>query len=117
MAAKNSIPPICIAFTSLIMAGCAPTPPANHKIDRGNPKYTTLYDVFSRYDTNSDSHLDQHEFHQFQLDPDIAAIREKIPQASRTLPMLFDDIDEDNDERISLDEITVIAEGYIPKIE
>jgi Ca2+-binding EF-hand superfamily protein len=100
------------------VASCSSTPPANNTlIDRDDPKYSTIYDVFSRYDTNSDNYLDRHEFSQFQLDPEIIAFRERIPEAARTIPLLFEEIDEDSDERISLDEITVIAEGYIPKIE
>jgi hypothetical protein len=110
--------PELLALTVAIMStSCTPTPPVNTVIDRDNPKYSTVYDVFSRYDTNSDNLLDRHEFSQFQLDPEIIAFRERIPEASRTIPLLFEEIDEDSDERISLDEITVIAEGSISKIE
>lgn len=98
-----------------MLTSCTQTPPVKTKSDK--PEYTTIYDVFSRFDTNSDNLLDRHEFHQFQQDPKIIAFRERIPEASRTIPLLFDEIDENGDERISLDEITVIAEGYIPKIE
>lgn len=82
-----------------------------------NPKYSTVYDVFSRYDTNADGHLDRHEFHQFQQDPEIIKIRRKIPPLERTLPLIFEEIDENNDEQISLEEMTVITEDYIPKIQ
>ncbi|KPJ93796.1 MAG: hypothetical protein AMJ53_06525 [Gammaproteobacteria bacterium SG8_11] len=99
----------------VLLVGCAEAPPAKTKSSK--PEYTTIYDVFSRYDTNTDNFLDQHEFHQFQQDPEIIAFRERIPEAARTIPLLFEEIDEDGDDRISLDEITVIAEGYIPKIE
>ena len=103
---------LAVAF----IAGCASSP-TKAKQELTSPTYTTIYDVFSRYDTNTDSFLDRHEFHQFQQDPDIIAFRERIPEAARTIPLLFEEIDEDDDERISLDEITVIAEGYIPKIK
>ena len=109
------------SFSVMLMvvaiANCAQTLPPKKEIKRASPEYTTIYDVFSRYDTNSDNHLDRHEFHQFQLDPEIVAFRERIPEAARTIPMLFEEIDVSNDGRISLEEITVIAEGYIPKIE
>lgn len=124
---RNAAQPTVVVLALVIafgVADCAPTPRAetpmekkNRPIDRNNSKYSTLYDAFSRYDTNSDNLLDRHEFSQFQLDPEVIAFRERIPEASRTIPMLFEEIDEDGDERISLDEITVIAEGYIPKID
>jgi Ca2+-binding EF-hand superfamily protein len=112
-----------IAVATLLLTACAssaPTPEKSKeksKMDRNNPQYTTVYDAFSRYDTNTDMFLDRHEFYQFQQDPEIIAFRERIPEAARTIPMLFEEIDENGDDRISLDEITVIAEGYIPKIE
>ena len=108
---------LSLVLPVLITASCAETSKPTPDIKQGNPEYTTLYDVFSRYDTNSDNLLDRHEFFQFQQDPEIIAFRERIPEAARTIPLLFEEIDEDDDERISLDEITVIAEGYIPKIE
>lgn len=128
MIKNTNAPQATVAVLALVIAlcvaSCAPTPPAetpmdrnNPPIDRNNPKYSTIYDAFSRYDTNSDNLLDRHEFSQFQLDPEVVALRERIPEASRTIPLLFEDIDEDGDERISLDEITVIAEGSIPKID
>jgi Ca2+-binding EF-hand superfamily protein len=102
---------------TFFVASCAQTPPPKVEIETSSPTYTTIYDAFSRYDTNSDNLLDRHEFHQFQQDPEIVAFRERIPEAARSRPLLFDEIDEDGDERISLNEITVIAEGSIPKIE
>jgi hypothetical protein len=135
MIKNTNAPQATVAVLALVIAlgvaNCAPTPPAeppvdhskstidrnNSPIDRSNPKYSTIYDAFSRYDTNSDNLLDRHEFSQFQLDPEVVALRERIPEASRTIPLLFEEIDEDGDERISLDEITVIAEGSIPKID
>jgi hypothetical protein len=106
-----------VMLAVVFFTSCAQTPPTKTKLERSDSKYTTIYDVFSRYDTNSNNFLDRHEFHQFQQDPEIIAFRERIPEAARTIPLLFDEIDEDDDERISLDEITVIAEGYIPKIK
>ena len=103
-------------FSTFIIAACGSSPsvpPDSSGVDRDNPKYITIYDVFSRYDTNTDSFLDRHEFNQFQLDPAIIAFRKKIPESTRTIPFLFEEIDEDGDERISLTEITVIAEGAI----
>ena len=115
---KIAIKWLCRAVLAVVFfTSCAQSPPTQAKFEPDNPKYTTIYDVFSRYDTNSDNLLDRHEFFQFQQDPEIIAFRERIPEAARTIPLLFEEIDEDDDERISLDEITVIAEGYIPKIE
>ena len=108
---------LSVMLTVVAITNCAQTPPAKKEVKRASPEYTTIYDVFSRYDTNSDNLLDRHEFYQFQLDPEIIAFRERIPEAARTIPMLFEEIDEDDDDRISLDEITVIAEGYIPKMK
>ncbi len=106
-----------VILAVVFLTSCAQSPPTNAKSERSKSKYTTIYDVFSRYDTNSDNFLDRHEFHQFQQDPEIIAFREKIPESARTIPLLFEEIDENGDERISLDEITVIAEGYVPKIK
>ena len=108
---------LSLVLPVLITASCAETSKPTPDIKQGNPEYTTLYDVFSRYDTNSDAYLDRHEFHQFQQDPEIIAFRQKIPEVSRTIPLLFEEIDENSDERISFEEMKVITEDYIPKIK
>ena len=107
------------AITTLGITACGSSPPAasaTNQVDMHDPKYTTIYDAFSRYDTNSDSLLDKYEFTQFQLDPAVIAFRAKIPEAQRTIPLLFEEIDENGDERLSLEEITIIAEGSFQKM-
>ena len=77
--------------------------------------YQTIYDAFSRYDTNGDGFLDEHEFTQLQLDPKITAIRNSIPELANAPPMLFNEVDEDGDGRISVNELTVITQPYVQK--
>ena len=96
--------------------GCSMSP-EKASTPKSDAKYATVYDVFSRHDTNSDGYLDRHEFLQFQQDPEISKIRTRIAENGHANPLLFEEIDEDHDERISLNEMTVIAESYIPKIQ
>lgn len=105
---------ICVL---VFAAGCAST--ATKKTERKpvDSKYATVYDAFSTHDTNTDGYLDRHEFHQFQQDPEIIKFRHRIPETSTTVPLLFEEIDENTDNKISLQEMTRIAEDYIPKIK
>ena len=111
---------IGVTVTCLVMMSCA----SNRAQEIGDPTltspamkdhYQTIYDAFSRYDTNGDGFLDEHEFNQLQSDPKITAIRNSIPELANSPPMLFNEVDEDGDGRISVNELTVITQPFVQK--
>ena len=77
--------------------------------------YSTISDAFSRYDTNGDGYLDEHEFSQLQSDPVIIRIRKATPELEKSGPLLFVEVDENGDGLISLNELTVIIQPLITK--
>lgn len=117
---KNALWLLLILPLLALCGACA----SNHSTEIGDPSlsspeqnvhYSTIYDAFSRYDTNADGYLDEHEFAQLQQDPKIVAIRASIPELAGQPPMLFNEVDEDGDGNISLNELTVIAQPLLPK--
>ena len=109
-----------IALTSVVLFSCA----SKRSQEIGDPTvaspetkqhYQTIYDAFSRHDTNSDGFLDEHEYTQLQSDPNIMRMRQRIAELAETGPLLFNEIDEDGDNRISETEITVIIQPLLPK--
>ena len=61
-----------------------------------------------------DGYLDQIEFTQMQDDPAIVKIRKLIKEVKET-PLLFNEVDENGDEKISLEELTRTVTPLIPK--
>jgi len=107
-------------FVSLLLTACASK--RSHEI--GDPSvpspeykedYQTIYDAFTRHDTNFDGFLDEHEFAQLQSDPNIVSMRERIAVLAATGPFMFNEVDENHDGKISETEITVISQPLIPK--
>jgi Ca2+-binding EF-hand superfamily protein len=110
---------VTVAVTTIVIVpGCA-----SHKtVEIGDPTvtspeesihYNTVYDAFSEHDTDGDGFLDEHEFTQLQTDPKIVAMRRSIPELVNEGPMLFTEVDENGDGRISVNELTVIAQPLI----
>ena len=79
-----------------------------------NQHYLTIHDAFSRHDTNGDGFLDRHEYAQLQQDPAIVRVRRAIAEIVDSGPFMFDEIDENGDEQISLTELTVIIQPLLP---
>jgi Ca2+-binding EF-hand superfamily protein len=109
-----------IAAVCLVLLSC--TAKRSHEI--GDPTlpspetkqhYQTIYDAFSRHDTNNDSFLDEHEFAQLQTDPNIVNMRQRIAELASSGPLLFNEIDEDGDNRITNTELTIIIQPLLPK--
>ena len=117
---KNCIKHFFVVTFIVVVGACA----SKKTVEIGDPSlispeenvhYSTIYDAFSRYDTNGDGYLDEHEFAQLQTDPKIVAIRRSIPELASQGPMLFNEVDEDGDGKISLNELTVISQPLLPK--
>jgi len=111
---------ILVTITAISIMACA----SKRSVEIGDPSltspeehqhYLTINDAFSRHDTNGDGFLDQHEFAQFQSDPNIVEMRSKIPELASSGPMLFEEIDENDDGRLSFTELEVIAQPLMPK--
>lgn len=110
---------VIVAVTTLaVFPGCA----SHDTVEIGDPTvpspeasihYNTVYDAFSEHDTDGDGFLDEHEFTQLQTDPKIVAMRRSIPELVNEGPMLFSEVDENGDGRISVNELTVIAQPLI----
>lgn len=109
-----------VAVVILILVACA----SQRSQEIGDPTvaspetqqhYQTIYDAFSRHDTNNDGFLDEHEFAQLQTDPNIVGMRQRIAELAATGPLLFNEVDEDGDGRISETEITVIIQPLLPQ--
>jgi hypothetical protein len=77
-------------------------------------QYSTIYDAFSTYDINHDGYIDQIEFQRFQQDPEIIRLRDEIQQSSQSTPLLFEEIDENDDNVITLEEMTRIIQPHLP---
>ena len=116
---KKAIEILSVTALIIVAGACA----SKKTVEIGDPSlpspgenvhYTTIYDAFSRYDTNGDGYLDEHEFAQLQTDPKIIAIRRSIPELASQGPMLFNEVDEDGDGYISLNELTVISQPLLP---
>jgi Ca2+-binding EF-hand superfamily protein len=112
-----------IAAVSVI-SSCAPYGSKQRANEIGDPsvsspeldeRYLNVRDAFTRHDTNFDGFLDQHEFAQFQSDANIVEMRSKIPELASSGPMLFEEIDENDDGRLSFTEVEVIAQPLMPK--
>ncbi|WP_455223552.1 EF-hand domain-containing protein [Kaarinaea lacus] len=109
-----------ITVVSLVLVSCA----AKRSHEIGDPSvaspetqqhYQTIYDAFSRHDTNNDGFLDEHEFAQLQTDPNVVRMRQRISELADSGPLMFSEVDEDGDGRISENEITVIIQPLLPK--
>ena len=101
------------------MAGCAGT----RSTEIGDPsltspeerqRYLTIHDAFSRHDTNGDGFLDPHEYDQLQTDPEIMRVRKAISELVESGPMLFAEVDENEDGFVSLQELTITILPLIP---
>ena len=110
---------ITSAITFLVVAGCA----SKRSIEIGDPSmtspeehqhYLTIHDAFSRHDTNADGFLDPHEYDQLQVDPEILRVRKAIAEIVESGPMLFTEIDENDDGYISLNELTMTIQPLTP---
>ena len=110
---------IISASTFLVVAACA----SKRSVEIGDPSltspeehqhYLTIHDAFSRHDTNADGFLDPHEYDQLQVDPEILRVRKAIAEIVESGPMLFTEIDENDDGYISLNELTMTIQPLIP---
>ncbi|WP_455203097.1 EF-hand domain-containing protein, partial [Kaarinaea lacus] len=95
---------LLILATGFVLISCASSPERKAKRGIADAKYASIYDAFSTHDTNGDGYIDQHEFFQFQQDPQIVQLRQRIPDLSHSIPLLFEEVDENGDDKISLDE-------------
>jgi len=77
--------------------------------------YLTINDAFTRHDTNGDGYLDQHEYDQLQTDPAILSVRKAMAEMVESGPLLFAEIDENDDGYISLHELTVAILPLLPQ--
>ena len=100
----------CVMITfALLMVACAGgLSPHNSRAvsSQSNNHYDTVSDAFSMHDTNNDGFLDRHEFVQFQQDPGIIRLSNRV-SGLRNAPLLFEEIDENGDDRISRQEMRV----------
>lgn len=121
----NKKPMTMLCFTLMLMsiASCASNGSQKRANEIGDPSvpspemkqhYQTVYDAFSRHDTNADGFLDEHEFAQLQTDPNIVTMRSKIAELANSGPLLFAEIDENGDGRITINELEVIVQPLIP---
>lgn len=76
--------------------------------------YLTIHDAFTRHDTNADGYLDRHEYAQLQTDPEIMRVRAAIVDIVESGPLIFEEIDENEDELITVNELTVIVQPILP---
>lgn len=115
---------LSLLITVVLITSCATNASKKRADEIGDPSvaspelkqhFLTIRDAFTRHDTNFDGFLDEHEFAQFQTDPNIVSMRRKIPELADSGPMLFEEIDENGDGRISDNEIQVIAQPLIPR--
>lgn len=111
---------LTFTIASLLLIACA----AKRPPEIGDPSvpspeykedYQTIYDAFTRHDTNFDGFLDEHEFALLQSDPNIVSMRERIAELAASGPFMFNEVDENHDGKISETEITVISQPLIPK--
>lgn len=79
-----------------------------------NQNYLTIHDAFTRHDTNADGYLDEHEYVQLETDPQIIRIRKSIAEIVTSGPLLFTEIDENEDGLITLNELTVMIQPLLP---
>ena len=79
-----------------------------------NQNYLTIHNAFTQHDTNADGYLDQHEYNQLQTDPEILRVRQSIAEIVTSGPLLFTEIDENEDGLITLNELTVIIQPLLP---
>lgn len=79
----------------------------------GEKSYANIHDVFSAYDNDGNGYLDPQEYFQLQNDPFIVKSRQKIPEMQRS-PLIFEEIDENMDNQISLEELTAIIFPVLP---
>lgn len=102
-----------------LISGCA----SKRSVEIGDPTlsspeehhhYLTIHEAFTRHDTNGDGYLDRHEFDQLQVDPAIVSVRKTIAEIAKSGPLMFEEIDEDEDEFITLNELTVIIQPLLP---
>lgn len=109
MMLKRTITSCLSLALALLLYACA-TEPSPHNLpaaDGHNTKrYSNIHDAFSMHDTNNDGYLDRQEFTQLQQDPEIIKLRKKIPEV-RNMPFLFEEIDENGDDRISMQEMVI----------
>jgi Ca2+-binding EF-hand superfamily protein len=110
---------ILVTITAISIMACA----SKRSVEIGDPSltspeehqhYLTINDAFSRHDTNGDGFLDQHEFDQLQGDPEIIRVRKSIAEIAESGPMLFTEIDENDDGFISLNELTIAIQPLLP---
>lgn len=110
---------IFFALMFALISACA----SKRSVEIGDPTltspeekqhYLTIHDAFSRHDTNGDGYLDRHEFDQLQLDPVIVRVRAAIAEIAESGPLMFEEIDEDEDEFITLNELTVMIQPLLP---
>lgn len=76
--------------------------------------YLTIHDAFARHDTNGDGYLDRHEYDQLQVDPEIVRVRAAIAEIVESGPLMFEEIDENEDGFISMTELTVMIQPLLP---
>ena len=98
----------CASKKSIEIGDPSMTSPEEHQ------HYLTIHDAFSRHDTNADGFLDPHEYDQLQVDPEILRVRKAIAEIVESGPMLFTEIDENDDGFISLNELTMTIQPLIP---
>lgn len=111
--------PSFVLLVTLLVSSCA----SKRSVEIGDPTlaspeehqhYLTISDAFTRHDTNADSFLDRHEFAQLQVDPAIDRVRAAIAEIVESGPLMFEEIDEDEDELITLNELTIIIQPLLP---
>lgn len=110
---------LLLVSMSLLISACA----SKRSVEIGDPTlsspeehhhYLTIHEAFTRHDTNGDGYLDRHEFDQLQVDSAIVQVRAAIAEIVESGPLMFEEIDEDEDEFITLNELTVIIQPLLP---
>ncbi|HEY5604875.1 MAG TPA: EF-hand domain-containing protein [Gammaproteobacteria bacterium] len=109
-----------IALVSMVLLSCAAKGTqeiGDTSLESPETKqhYKTIYNAFTRHDTDGDGFLDAHEFAQLQTDPNIINLRQKIAELANTPLWLFNEIDDDGDEKISYTELTVVVQPLLPR--
>lgn len=98
----------------LSMSACTTLPSPDETPMAGPEKsYANIHEAFTVHDTDGNGYLDQQEFIQLQNDPIIVRSRQMIPEM-RDNPPLFDEIDENRDNQISLEELTAVIFPILP---
>lgn len=78
---------------------------------------SVIRDGFTTYDVDVNGFLSRAEYSEFQLNPEVSKILTVIAMYNKTGILLFDEIDDNKDERISYEEIDGSILALLPSFK